>query len=142
MFTSRRRHSGESGTVIGPDLVANGSFASGASWTTGTGWTIGTGVATAVATGASALSQTGGIPALVAGKTYRVSFTITAQNVAGDGVGWFLGAIGSSGAARTGVGTYTENIVCGAGTTFQFNAKIAGAWEGSIDNVSVRQVGF
>ena len=139
MFISRRRHSGETGTAIGPELVVNGSFATDTAWTKGTGWTIAAGVATAVATGASALSQV--IAALVPGKTYRVTFSITAQTVAGDGVAFIVGGP-PQGAARTGVGTYTQDVVCGAGTTFQFNAAVGGAWEGSIDNVSVRQVGF
>ncbi len=139
MFISRRRHSGGSGTGIGPNLIVNGSFATDTAWTKGTGWTIAAGVATAVATGASALSQV--IAALVPGKTYRVTYSITAQTVAGDGIAFIVGGPPQS-TPRTGVGTYTQDVVFGAGTTFQFNAAVGGAWEGSIDNVSVRQVGF
>ena len=140
MQTSRRRRTrGNGAGGVGPELVVNGSFATDTAWTKGTGWTIAAGVASAVATGASALSQV--IAALVPGKTYRVTYSITAQGVAGDGVAFIVGGPPQS-TPRTGVGTYTQDVVCGAGTTFQFNAAVGGAWEGSIDNVSVRQVGF
>lgn len=122
---------------LGPELVVNGSFATDTAWTKGTGWTIAAGVASAVATGASALSQV--IAALVPGRTYRVTYSITAQTVAGDGIAFFVGTVPQS-TPRTGVGTYTQDMVCGAGTSFQFNAAVSGTWEGSIDNVSVRQV--
>lgn len=139
MQTSRRRRTRGNGAGVGPELVTNGSFSTDTGWTKGAGWTIAAGVATAVATGASALSQV--IAALVPGETYRVTFSITVQNVAGDGIAFFLGALPQS-TPRIGVGTYTQDVVCGAGTTFQFNAAAGGAWEGSIDNVSIRQVGF
>lgn len=58
-----------------PELVSNGDFSTTAAWTLGTGWTIGGGIATAaVAAGNNDLSHP---ISLVAGKVYRVSFTVT-----------------------------------------------------------------
>ena len=139
MQVSRRRRTGGNAIEISQNLIRNGDFASDTLWTKGTGWTISAGVASAVATGASALSQV--IAGLQAGKTYRVIFSITAQTVAGDGVAFIVGGSLQS-TPRLGVGTHTQDIVAGATTTFQFNAAVAGAWEGSIDNVSVQKVGF
>jgi len=135
---SRRRRTGGNATEIGPDLIRNGDFASDTIWSKGTGWTIAAGVATAVATGASALSQTASFQS---GKTYRVSFSITAQNIAGGGIAFIVGG-GLQSTPRTGVGRYTQDVIAGATTTFQFNAAGAGTWEGSIDNVTVQKVGF
>jgi len=124
---------------LGPELVTNGNFDTSANWTTGTGWTVGAGVASAVATGASALAQTGGIPALVTGARYQVTFTIVAQTVAGDGIAFIVGG-GAQSTPRAGIGTYTQTAIAGATTNFQFNAAVAGTWEGSIDAVSVRRI--
>lgn len=124
---------------FGPELVTNGNFDTSANWTAGTGWTVGAGVASAVATGASALSQTGGIPSLMNGARYQVSFTIVAQSVAGNGIAFIVGG-GLQSTPRTGIGTYTQEILSGATTNFQFNAAGAGTWEGSIDAVSVRRI--
>lgn len=138
MQVSRRRRTGGNATEISQNLIRNGDFAIDSIWAKGTGWTIGSGVATAVATGASALSQAA---PLVSGKTYRVTYSITAQTTAGTGIAFIVGG-GAQSTPRLGVGTYTQDVVAGATTTFQFNAAGAGAWEGSIDNVTVQQVGF
>jgi hypothetical protein len=88
------------------DLVTNGNFASGAGWTLGTGWTIGSGVATAAAGSASDLSRP---IALVAGKTYRVSLTVT--RTAGTlVVKTNGGTMGEASSAVSVSGTYTRIV--------------------------------
>lgn len=119
--------------ISGPELVTNGGFASATGWTVGAQWSIGSGVASKTATGSSLLQQS---IAIVPGRAYTVTFTITATSVAGDGMSVFLGQ--TSGAIRTAPGTYTQTIVPSLGTNLDFVARGATEWQGSIDNVSVK----
>ncbi len=80
------------GLALGAELVVNGGFATDSDWTKGTGWTIsgGEAVATAVASGQS-ISQA--IAAMTAGKSYRITLTISSisggiRPYAGSGGGW------------------------------------------------------
>lgn len=119
---------------LGPELVINGGFASDTAWTKGAQWTIAAGVATKAGAGTSLLQQS---IAVVVGRSYTVTFTITDNPTAGDGMSVFLGQ--TSGAIRTTAGTYTQTLVPGLGTNLEFLARGGGAWEGSIDNVSVKE---
>lgn len=121
----------------GTELVVNGSFADGSAWTVGAQWVIGSGVATKNATGNSLLQQS---IAVEVGHAYVVTFTITATTVAGDGMSVFLGQV--SGTIRSAPGTYTETITPVLGTNVEFIARGANAWQGSIDNVSVKAAIF
>lgn len=117
----------------GPELVTNGNFATDTAWTKGAQWTIASGVATKTGVGDSILQQS---LAITVGASYVVTFTITSTVTAGDGMSFFLGQ--TSSAIRSAPGTYTETLVPVLGTNLEFGARGADAWEGSIDNVSVK----
>jgi hypothetical protein len=68
-----------------PELVSNGDFATAAGWTLGSGWSIAGGVATASTT-AGNNDLTHAAP-MVAGKMYRVTFTVTAGNANASALG-------------------------------------------------------
>lgn len=122
---------------LGPELAINGGFDADTNWSKGGGWTISGGTANASATGGSTLLNDG--VSLVIGRTYETTFSITAETTAASGVSIFAGS-GAAGAVRSGVGTYTQRLTCAGSTNLQFNARGAGGWEGSIDNVSCKLV--
>ncbi len=118
--------------ALGSELVANGTFDTDSNWTKGTGWTISGGVASCSG-GSANLTQS--VSATV-GTTYRVSFTITAYN---------------SGAIRTtfntissqdynSVGTFVDFFKITSITSGQILLDPRGTFDGSIDNVSVKEV--
>lgn len=118
--------------VSGSELVTNGDFASGASWTTETGWSIGSGIATKIASAANAnLTQT---VAIVAGRPYRVTYTLT--HTAG-GFQIILGGAASS--VKLASGSYTDIIVAGSSNQL-VSAFGNAAFAGTIDNISVREM--
>ncbi len=101
-------------TFAGPfysaTLVTNGTFAVDANWTKGAGWAIAAGKATATASNAG-LDQTEG---LVAGKLYRLTYTVSGF-AAGTVKPQFTGGTTVSGTARAANGTYTELIRASSG---------------------------
>ena len=118
--------------ALGTELVTNGTFDTDSNWTKGTGWTISGGVASCSG-GSANLTQS--VSATV-GTTYRVSFTITAYN---------------SGAIRTtfntissqdynSVGTFVDFFKITSITSGQILLDPRGTFDGSIDNVSVKEV--
>ena len=118
--------------ALGSELVTNGTFDTDSNWTKGAGWTISGGVASCSG-GSANLTQS--VSATV-GTTYRVSFTITAYN---------------SGAIRTtcntissqdynSVGTFVNFFKITSITSGQILLDPRGTFDGSIDNVSVKQV--
>jgi hypothetical protein len=117
----------------GTEMLANNTFSSGANWTTGTGWSIGAGVATKTAGTAASLSQTvGGGGGLVAGVTYKLTYTITRS--AGTITPRFTGGTTVTGTARSASGTYTEYLTAVSGnTTFDFLGD--SAFAGTVDDV-------
>ena len=120
--------------VLGPEIVVNGDFSSATGWTLGADGAITGGqlVVTGSTTGTIA-DNTGS--AIVAGRTYEVTFTIVSISVA---VSMSASMGGTAGTARNAPGTYTEKIVpAGSGTpllTKRFNGNFAGV----IDNYSVK----
>lgn len=111
------------------EAVSNGTFATDTVWTKGTGWTIGAGVATATGAISTAISQSS-IITLVQGRSYAVTFTITAS------AGTLTPSIGGRvGTARNSSGTYTEIIIAGATQAIAFTGA---GFTGTLDNVSVK----
>lgn len=123
------------GMVLGVDLISNGDFASSSGWSTGASWSIGSGVATKGAGGGS-LSRSA---SLSAGKSYAFTFTVTSVSNAGSGVGVSLGNGASYGAFTT-VGTFTQTVVAGASTDVKVFARGDESWQGSIDNIIVKEI--
>lgn len=126
--------------VLGPELLTNGGFDTDTAWTKGTGWTISGGIASANVTGYAGIAQAIGA---VVGRPYRITLTVTVVSGA-LGVG-----IGPSGAnvfdpLITVSGQYTFLITPAAGTSngnfYVRGNGTSGAFVGSVDNISVREV--
>lgn len=108
--------------------IANGTFTTDTIWTKGAGWTIGSGVATAAGAISTAISQTA-TSTLVTGKSYNVTYTITAS------AGSLTPSIGGqNGTARTAAGTYSEVIVAGSTQIIAFTGT---GFTGTLDAVTV-----
>ena len=108
--------------------LLNPGFDTDTGWTKGTGWTIADGVAKAATGTASDLVQAALVVNLTA---YSITFTIT--DYTAGGVTPEIG--GTAGTERTAVGTYTEEIISGAGATVAFAKD--DTFVGELDNVSV-----
>lgn len=119
---------------VGPELVTNGDFSAGsAGWIAPTGVSVAGGMATW--TGYAALSKS--LP-ITAGGWYVINFEITNTSVVGEGVKAQLGGAGTL--SQTAVGRYVALVQAGsANNLLQIYAGGAGAWRGSIDNVSVKE---
>ena len=116
--------------VYGEELVTNGDFASDSDWIKDSGWTISNGQAQCDGTD-GAQFRTIDSP-LTDGKTYYISYEITAYTsgdirVLGQG---FYGISGNSVSTVTGIFVATKPYV-------RFYSS---AFNGSIDNVSVKEV--
>ena len=117
----------------GSDLVTNGGFDTDSDWngSGSNGWTISGGKASNDGTsGSNNLSQSG---ILVVGKLYKINITVS--NYVSGNVQVSAGA--SPRDTMTANGTYTFYQTCTPSTTFYI---IATSFNGSIDNVSVKQV--
>ncbi len=120
----------DSGTNLEEDVVINGDFATDSVWGRGAGWTITNGKARNDGTaGNNNLSQ-GGL--LEVGKSYQITIEVS-DFVSGEVE---VSAGGSPRGTMTANGTYTFNQVA-SGTVFYIIAK---TFNGSVDNVSVREV--
>jgi len=121
------------GLVLGADIVTNGGFDTDSSWVKNAGWTISGGTANAATAGTSSLVQ--GTAAAVAGKWYRITFTVVSLT---SGAG-FAPRVGAAvGATVNTAGTFTQYLLS---TSTETAAIIAiGAVTGSIDNVIVREL--
>lgn len=125
-----------SGDGLGSNLLTNGTFDSDTAWTKGAGWSIAGGVAVRIPDAStSGLSQAA---AFVAGRTYRVTFTVSGF-AAGQFLAQFTGGTTRSGTARTANGTYVEDLLANTGNV-SFRIFATGVTNGIIDNVSVREV--
>jgi len=130
-FTKAQNFNATSLTALGADLITNGGFATDSDWAKGPGWSIAAGVASSDGSqaGDSDLNQA---LSLTSGQTYEVEFTVSnfsAGNVtpvAGD----------TEGTDRAANGTFTENIVAGAGGDIDIRADLD--FIGDIDDVTVR----
>lgn len=126
----------EAGSV-GGELVTNGDFATDTDWTKGTGWIIGSGVASS---DASAQSETETLRQdlnISVGRFYAVSFTVSNYLT-----GTLRVYFGNLMIQQVSVdGTYSfiiENTATSSTDVFYFSS-VAGAFTGSIDNVSVTE---
>ena len=119
----------------GAEEITNGDFSSDTAWVKGTGWTISGGSLNASAATATAFQQNTGI---VTNKTYKVTYTIS--NYVSGSVRIEIGSANVSvGLVRSADGTYTEYITALGDDEVYFDG--ISAFTGSIDNVSVREVG-
>lgn len=130
------------GLVLGSELVTNGDFSSGT-----TGWTLQPGVSVvdgvAVFDGATSFSANSVMLApttsinVIAGRTYRVSFTITANTTRAVGV--ILG--GTTGLSAGTPGTYTSFITPASSGSLSILARFDnGTRTGGVDNISVKEL--
>jgi len=120
----------------GSELVTNGDFATDSDWNKDANWSIANGVATSTGTGRMFQS----IQFLEAniGTIVKVSFDIT-DNSSG---GVVVNCYGGVSQLFTGVGTHTFTTTTTNATNLYFNNAGAGSnFVGSIDNVSVKEVG-
>ena len=127
----------------GSEQVTNGDYATDTKWTTNTGWTISGGSANCDGTqsGNTTLVQQGGIKGatinFVVGKTYKVNFDIVVTS------GWISNievASGYDSNAITTSGNHTTYITA-VSTNNRFTITANPDFIGSIDNVSVKEVG-
>jgi len=124
-------HSVVGAYTTGVELVTNGGFDSGANWNPGAGWVISGGVATCTASNIN-INQT---IAVVANKTYKVDFDVVVT----------LGSIraelgGNIAAASSASGSYSAVLTPTAGGSQALFIYGGGAFSGSIDNVSVKEI--
>lgn len=118
---------------LGMELATNGDFAADTDWSKGTGWTIAAGVATHAVGSVSSINQT---TAVTEDTYYRAQF-----DVIGRTAGSIFPVLGGGpiGTAVSLDGTaYLETLRCGVGNQFTFQAS--SDFDGSIDNVSVKDI--
>ena len=124
----------------GSELITNGDFATDTAWAKGTGWSISGGSANCDGAGnGNYLSQTSN-STLVLGKTYKVNFDVTRTS------GTILLMLASSSPTTNTSG----NIITGGSKEFYITISTltdqniyfrSNSFNGSIDNVSVKEVG-
>ena len=127
----------------GSEQVTNGDFATDTKWTTNTGWTISGGSANCDGTqsGNTTLVQQGGIKGatinFVVGKTYKVNFDIVVTS------GWISNIEVASGYDSNAITTSVNHTayITAVSTNNRFTITANPDFIGSIDNVSVKEVG-
>ena len=117
----------------GSELVTNGDFETDTNWSKEAGWTISDGKANANVTGTQAIYQSG----ITLNKWYKVTYTIS-NYVSGD-VRLRVGTT-SIPTVRSSNGTFTEYLYA-TGTNQVRISPFTNGFNGSIDNVSVKEVG-
>ena len=121
----------------GSELVTNGDFATDSGWSKGTGWSISGGSASRTAqSGSTACDQS---ISLNANKTYKIVYDLTVD--AGSFNVRFSGTTNVNGETRTTSGTYTDYLKAATGNNTFRLVGADSAFTGSIDNVSVKEVG-
>ena len=123
---------------LGSELVVNGDFATDSDWNVDSSCTIELGKANFLSSTSNApLYQSS--PYFTIGKTYKITYTIS--NYSTGRIIWNdFGAGAGNGIIRTANGTYTEYYLK-VGTTTNFGFRTTFGFTGSIDNVSVKEVG-
>ncbi len=121
-------------------LQTNGTFASDTAWSKGAGWTIAAGVASRDGTGGTSYlaGSSSPIPSRVVGKVFQFNYDITAYTAGG-----VYGSMGGyqNTTSRTAIGSYSDTVIPtnpGSDSSIYFGGN---GFNGSIDNVVVRQVG-
>jgi hypothetical protein len=120
----------------GAELVTNGTFDTDSDWTKGTGWTISGGAASKVTGVSSGLNQA---ISLTAGNVYAISYDL--NRVAGSVRADFIGGTASQSVLRNSSGSYTEILVANTGND-TLSMVATSTFEGSVDNISVKEVIF
>ena len=117
----------------GSELVTNGSFDADSDWTKASNWTISGGSANADGSSGGVLSQT--TSGISIGKTYKIEYTIS--NYVSGSFRFSYAGVGES--FNTSNGTYTTYRVAASTSNLLSSSSIS--FIGSIDNVSVKEVG-
>ena len=122
--------------TYGSELITNGDFATDSDWNKGANWTISGGKAVGINTFTS-LSQS---ISLLAQSTYKITFTIL-DYVSGDIKMQFTGGTTVNSDIYNSNGTYIVYLVALSGNnTFNIKGQFGAEFNGSIDNVSVKEV--
>ncbi len=121
-------------STAGSELIENGDFATDSDWNKGTGWSISGGKANALNLSSVSMNQDVGI---IGGKTYKVTYTIS-EYVSGSLIPIAGGS--SLGVSRISNGTFTDYINAAANSNGSLYLQGNGAFTGSVDNVSVKEV--
>lgn len=116
--------------ALGPELVVSGGFDTDSGWNKGAGWTISGGKLNAATSTTASTTQT----SVTDGESIHVVI-YTISNYVSGGVRLRLG--GGSGTIRTSNGTFTEKITASVNEIVEVDPVTS--FEGSIDNVSVRE---
>ena len=120
-------------TKLGDELVVNGDFATDSDWNKGTGWVIENGVLRLTTTSTDNTSQAIG---LVQNNIYKITFTVSDTTLGGVRIRLGIGSL-------TGVytnGTHTIQLEqTTANDAFRIYSDSSGVFNGSIDNVSVKE---
>ena len=135
-------HTSASAARLGPEMLQDGSFATGAPWILGTGWQV------LPAPGGLAFHNEGASSAifqsaagLTAGATYRLVYTVTNTATSSDPRHWFR--VGGSPAVNTpistGAGTFTFDFVAPVSPT-SFGVVAVSGCACVISDVSVREL--
>jgi len=122
-------------TGLGPQVIVNGSFATADDWTLINGGVINAGKleATSIGAGLPIAINTGEV---VAGKTYRITFTISDRT----GGGFSFGINNSVwGSAFTTNATHTQDIVATASGDVSIYTRLV-TTTGKVDDISVQEI--
>jgi hypothetical protein len=122
-------------TKIGEEKVVNGDFATDSDWTKGTGWTISGGSASFNTTTNNSLTQSG----FANSKIYKVSIGVVSY-VRGNP--FIAIGQGSQYTIPTSIGTHIIYVTSGSVDAILriYSGGFGSGGEGSIDNVSVKEV--
>ena len=120
--------------VYGNELVVNGGFDTDTDWTKGVGVTISGGSANFAGNPNANINQDSG---LVIGTKYKAVFTVS--NYISGSIDINVGGNTRQG-SYTANGNYTVDVVCLGGSSLYFQEDASVGFEGSIDNVSVKEV--
>jgi hypothetical protein len=126
------------GIAPGPQLVTNGDFASGTGWTTGTGWSISGGQLVGSSVPAFTVTSQS-TAALVAGKTYEITYDVVAFT-AGVVRVVFVGGTQATGVSRASTGSFREVLVANGGNNLIAIGSGSGGFTGSVDNLSIKEI--
>jgi hypothetical protein len=124
----------------GPELITNGDFATDSDWTLGTGWSISGNKGVAALANNTFLQQN---QTTIANKTYKVVYTLSDYENGSVRFQFSGGGGNILGTTASANGTYTEYIKSTLNhTIYRFKGTSSeGGFTGSIDNVSVKEVG-
>ena len=124
----------------GSELLTNGDFATDSDWTLGTGWSISGNKGVAVLANNTFLQQN---QTTITNKTYKVVYTLSDYENGSVRFQFSGGGGNTIGATVSANGTYTEYIKSTLNHTIcRFKGTSSeGGFTGSIDNVSVKEVG-